>query len=56
MNQKIQKIGVAILVYGVVTAISVAVFHGQGLGLVIDGILLFGLFYYLSTLTREHSS
>ncbi len=56
MNQKLPKIGAAILVYGVVTGTSVAVFHGQGLGLFLDGVLLFGLFYYLTALARERSS
>jgi hypothetical protein len=52
MTLKTRKIAIALLIYGLVTAISVAVFNAQGLGLLIDAVLLLGLFYYLTTLTR----
>jgi len=50
MTLKTRKIAIAVFVYGLGSAISVAIFHAQGLGLLIDGILLLGLFYYLATL------
>jgi len=52
MTLKTRNVAIAIIVYGIATAVSVAVFHSQGLGLLLDGILLIGLFYYLTTLAR----
>jgi hypothetical protein len=52
MTLRTRKVAIAITVYGIGTAISVAVFHAQGLGLLIDGMLLLGLFYYLTALAH----
>ncbi len=52
MTPKTQKVMIAVVVFGIAAAISVAVFHSQGLGLFVDGILLFGLFYYLASPAR----
>ena len=52
MRLKTRNVAIAVTVYGIATAISVAVFPSQGLGLLLDGILLIGLFYYLATLAR----
>jgi hypothetical protein len=52
MTLKSRNVAIALIVYGIATAISVAVFRSQGPGLLLDGILLLGLFYYLATLAR----
>ena len=52
MTVKSRNVAIAVIVYGIATAISVAVFRSQGPGLLLDGILLLGLFYYLATLAR----
>ena len=52
MTRKTWKVATAVIVYALATAISVAAFQAQGVGLLIDGILLIGLFYYLTTLAR----
>jgi hypothetical protein len=52
VSDKAARVATAIVVYALATALSVAVFHGRSAGLFIDGALLLGLFYYLST-TRD---
>ncbi len=46
------RILVALGMYAAATLVSVAFFRGSGLGLVVDGALLIGFLYYLSTLRR----
>lgn len=55
MNKKAWKVAVAIVVFGAATAISVMKFRAKGVGIMIDGALLLGLFYYLSTLGKGKS-
>lgn len=55
MTQQARRVALAIVVYAIATAGSVFVFHGQSVGLFIDGALLVALFYYLSTLGRRSS-
>ena len=52
MSHRGLRVVLALVVYALATAISVALFRDSGIGLVIDGALLLGLFYYLASLAR----
>lgn len=53
MGKQSIRVVVAVVIYALATAISVALFRESGVGWVIDGALLLGLFYYLASLVRR---